>query len=79
MSIDFFRNILEDPSIWQDDLIGFDPNPEKGEQLEEFVRHYIFNEERIGQMLRVMCDQYIILTEEEVELWKENSLEFFIS
>ena len=42
-ALDYFRGLLEDPSIWTSDMIpdfgeNLDPNcPEQNEQLEEFV------------------------------------------
>jgi hypothetical protein len=55
-SLCYFKGLLDDPSIWKSDMIGFDfTSPEEeskdSEDLEEFVTKSIFMDEKVFQML----------------------------
>lgn len=77
-ALDFFRNILQDCSIWQSDMLGFDPSETSNEMLEELITQHIFNEARVHEMLSAIVSKFAILTQQELELLKEDELRFYV-
>jgi len=79
-SIDYFRGLLEDPNIWLEESLNFDPLADsQSSQLEKFIASSIFTSERVVDMLNTLTQNYIVLTRQEVELWEQDSLEFYIN
>lgn len=52
---------------------------EGSEQLEKLVSEQIFTEVRTMEILQSITESYVILTSEEIEKWKEDSLGFYQS
>jgi len=46
--LDFFRGLLEDPTIWQSDMIG-SGDAENG--LEQFISETVFTQDRVFEIL----------------------------
>jgi len=47
--------------------------------MEEFISKMIFTDDRVLEILQTVTQKYIILTEQEIEKWNEDSLEFYIN
>ena len=82
-SLCYFKGLLDDPSIWKSDMTGFDfteaeEESKDAEDLEEFVTQQIFDTEKVFGMLSDITHRYIIFSENEIEKWNENSLEFYM-
>jgi hypothetical protein len=45
---------------------------------EEFLEKTFFTEARIHHILKVIVTEYILITNEELSLWQEDSLKFFL-
>jgi hypothetical protein len=77
--ISFIKGLLDNPSIWVSDLLFSDRDPNSTSQAEEYLEKTFFTQERIHHILKVIVTQYLILTNEELELWKSESLKFFLN
>ena len=78
-ALDYFRGLLEDPNVWPSDMAGFGEENPEAEKVEEFVSKTVFTQERVNEMLQTITEKYLILTIQEIEKWKENSLEFYLN
>lgn len=78
-SLDYFRGLLEDPYIWASDLAGFGHESPDSEKVEAFISENLFTQARVTEMLQTITEKYLILTPQEIEKWKESSLEFYIN
>ena len=72
--ISFTYCVLENPGIW-DDL----ENSQDNDHLEPFMSQEIFTPERIKAVLTTLTMKYLLLTQDEVAEWQNDSLAFFIS
>lgn len=77
-ALDFFRNILQDCAIWEQDMLGFDPSETSNEKLEEFITENIFNEARVHEILSSIVSKFVILNKHELELLQEDELKFYV-
>ena len=69
---------MDNPSIWVSDMIYSDRDPESTGKAEEYLEKNFFTEARLHLMLKVVVTEYILLTKEELEMWQEDSLKFFL-
>lgn len=76
--ITWIKSLLDNPGIWVSDMLFSDRDPEQTNQIEEYLEKTYFTGERVHTILHVILTQYIILTREEIEQWKEDSLKFFL-
>jgi hypothetical protein len=70
--------LLDNPGIWISDLLFSDRDPDSTGQAEEYLEKTFFTQERIQHLLMVVTSKFIILTKEELDLWQEDSLKFFL-
>ena len=59
-------------------MLFSDRDPESTGQAEEFLEKTFFTQARIHHILKVIVTEYILLTNEELEMWQEDSLKFFL-
>jgi hypothetical protein len=59
-------------------MLFSDRDPESTGKAEEFLEKTFFTEARIHHILKIVVTEYILLTKEELELWQEDSLKFFL-
>lgn len=67
--------MLEHPGIWDQDVLN--PNSEKPSP-DIWMRQEIFTDNFLNQLLVFAVRNYFMLSCEEVTLWNEDSLKFFI-
>lgn len=77
-SISFIKCLLENPSIWVSDRILSEREEDENEDIENYLEQNFFLKDRILNMFKVCVTKYIVLTSEEIELWKEDSLKYFL-
>jgi len=78
-SISFIRGVLDNPNLWPNDLpFSEGATPEETGDIEVFLEKEVFTAEWISLILKGLTTKYIILTDEEVQLWQEDSLKFFM-
>lgn len=76
--VTWIRGLLDNPGIWISDMIFSDRDSEQTGKAEEYLEKTFFTEERIHTILRVVVTKYLVLTTEELQLWQEDSLKFFL-
>lgn len=76
--VSFIKGLLDNPSIWVSDMLFSDRDPESTCQAEEYLEKTFFTQERVHHILKVIVTKYLILSQAEIDLWKEDSLKFFI-
>eukprot|EP00347_Sterkiella_histriomuscorum_P023381 403334851 len=76
--VNFIKGLLDNPAIWTSDLIFSDRDPDSTGQAEEYLEKQFFTTETIQKILSQTVVNYLALTKEEIELWKEDSLKFFL-
>ena len=76
--ISFIKGLLDNPALWESDLPYSDRDPESSSQAEDYLENTFFTGERIQHILTVIVTKYLILTKEEIELWRDESLKFFL-
>lgn len=76
--VSFIYSVLENPGIWQSDLLAFD-NPEQLEEqksesngmtAEKFCEEVVFTKEKTHLIFLALTRKYLVYTEEEIETWK---------
>lgn len=60
------------------DILPSDRDPNETEEVENYLEKHFFVKERLLLMLKVIVTKYVVLTKEEIELWKEDSLKYFL-
>jgi len=70
--------LLDNPAIWVSDMLFSDRDPESTGKAEEFLEKTFFTETRLHHILKVILTEYLLLTAEELSLWREDSLKFFL-
>ena len=84
--VSFIYSVLENPGIWQSDLLALD-NPgqleeqkseSNGMTAEKFCEEVVFTKEKTHQIFLALTRKYLVYTEEEIETWKQDSLKFFL-
>lgn len=70
--------MLDNPAIWVSDLLFSDRDASDTGQAEEYLEKQFFTQERLELILRVIVTQYLVLTNEELQMWQEDSLKFFL-
>ncbi|CDW75637.1 UNKNOWN [Stylonychia lemnae] len=76
--ISFIRGLLDNPSIWVSDLLFSDRDPEITGQAEEYLEKQFFTPQTLNHIMRALILNYLKLTNEELDLWKDDSLKFFL-
>jgi hypothetical protein len=76
--VSWIKGLLDNPSIWVSDMLFSDRDQESTGKAEEFLEKTFFTEARIHHILKVIVTEYILLTNEELALWQEDSLKFFL-
>lgn len=60
------------------DRILSEREEDENEDIENYLEQNFFLKERILNMFKVCVTKYIVLTSEEIDLWKEDSLKYFL-
>ncbi len=76
--ISWIRGLLDNPAIWVSDMIYSDRDAEQTGQAEDYLEKTFFTVDRIHHIITVIVRCYLGLTREELQLWQEDSLKFFL-
>ena len=86
--ISFIYSVLENPQIWDGDMLPFDDpgqlemqkNAEVTNEMsvEKFCEEIVFTTEKTHQIFLALTRKYLVYTEEEIDTWKQDSLKFFL-
>ena len=68
--------MLEAPGIWDHALVADQDQKDSG--ADQWLTDNVFTDDFLGQLLKQVTIKFLILSEDEVELWKEDSLKYFI-
>lgn len=66
--------------MWTSDMLAFGGEAEAG--LPDFESHLnaeIFTASRVSQLLESVVHKFLILTPDEIQKWRDDSLEFYIN
>jgi hypothetical protein len=76
--LNFFKGMLQNPNIWVSDMVFSDQDADSTNEVEQYLASTCFTTPRVSQMLKTIVTQYIVFSNDEVELWKLDSLKFFL-
>lgn len=76
--LSYFKGLLDNVSLWVSDLLFSERDSEASSDAEVFLTNHIFTPVNIDKIMKTVVTKYLILSTEEIQLWKEDSLKFFI-